>query len=197
MALNPSRAWQTIAMKSSRQNQVRIGAGVWRSRVLAFPDVAGLRPTSDRVRETVFNWLGQTLQGNVCLDAFAGSGALGFEAASRGADAVTVCEADTQAVKSLIENQQKLQANNVTIVRQDVLQWLKTNKQVFDIVFCDPPFAANLHRPFLTAIRPHLAPGALVYVESAAPLAELLDASWQLHKSAKAGAVYYGLLNLA
>lgn len=181
-------------MKSSRQNQIRIGAGVWRSRVLTFPDIEGLRPTSDRVRETVFNWLGQTLNGKACLDGFAGSGALGFEAASRGAAAVTLCEADARAAKSLVENLQKLVANNVTIVRQDVLQWLKTNKQTFDIVFCDPPFAANLHRPFLAAIRPHLAPDALVYVEAAAPLATLLTDDWQVLKSAKAGAVYYGLI---
>ncbi len=177
-------------------NQIRIGAGAWRSRVLRFPDVEGLRPTPDRVRATVFNWLGQTLHGKVCLDAFAGSGALGFEAASRGADEVTLCETDARAVQALRDNARLLQAPNCKIVAADVFSWLKKNPARLDVVFCDPPFAARLQLPFLQAIAAYLAPGGVVYIEACEPLDQLLvtAADYEVLKSSRAGAVYFGLL---
>jgi 16S rRNA (guanine966-N2)-methyltransferase len=179
-------------------NRVRIGGGEWRSRVLDFTDAPGLRPTGDRIKQTAFNWLGQSLHGKTCLDAFAGSGALGFEAASRGAEQVVLCEVDTEAVKFLRQNAEKLAATRCKIVAIDVLSWLKTNTTKFDVVFCDPPFASDQHQRFLAAIAPHLAPGALIYVEAAAPLESLVDpvGPFAILKASRAGAVYFGLLHL-
>lgn len=177
-------------------NQIRIGAGAWRSRIVRFPDALGLRPTPDRVRATVFNWLGQTLHGKVCLDAFAGSGALGFEAASRGADEVTLCETDARAVQALRDNARLLQATNCKIVDSDVFSWLKKNPARFDVVFCDPPFVGRLHLPFLQAIAAHLTPGGVVYIETGEPLDPLVVTAvgYDVLKSSQAGAVYFGLL---
>jgi 16S rRNA (guanine966-N2)-methyltransferase len=185
-------------VKSQPTNQVKINAGHWRSRIITFPNGEGLRPTASRVRETVFNWLGQQLTDKVCLDAFAGSGALGFEAASRGAKHVTMCETNAVAAKSLIENAKTLSATNIDIVKRDVLTWLPTQRQIFDIVFCDPPFAQMHHAPFLAAIQPFLAEDARVYWESSAPLdtVPVVAASYEIIKSSKAGAVYFGLLAL-
>lgn len=185
-------------MKLSRKNRVRIVGGHWRSRNIGFPDVDGLRPTADRVRETLFNWLGQSLHGKHCLDAFAGSGALGFEAASRGAASVTMCELDRSALIFLRENALALEAANCTIIAGDSVKWLERSSTVFDIVFCDPPFADGLHEPFLSAISSHIMPESLVYVESGAPLDKLpvVAAGYDLVKSAKAGAVFFGLLRL-
>jgi 16S rRNA (guanine966-N2)-methyltransferase len=185
-------------MKSPTKNRVRIGAGEWRSRLVSFPDVDGLRPTADRVRQTVFNWLGQSLTGKVCLDAFAGSGALGLEAASRGATRVLLCENNALAVKSLRENIALLQATSCEIVGKDVIAWLKTTPLIFDVVFCDPPFAAGLHAPFLAAIHAHLTAESRLYIEADQPLDRLIDGTpYEIVKSAKAGAVYFGLLRLA
>lgn len=178
------------------QNKLIINAGCWRSRVVTFPDVVGLRPTPSRVRETVFNWLGQTLYDKSCLDAFAGSGALGFEAASRGASHVLMCESNSVAAASLAENVKRLEATNIEIVKRDVLQYLPTQPLKFDVVFCDPPFDAKLYTPFLKLIQPFLAEDARVYWESAM----VLDAEptvlkdYEVVKSSKAGAVYFGLL---
>ncbi len=192
-------ATKPITKPANLANRLRINAGVWRSRVITFPDADGLRPTSDRVRETVFNWLGQTLAGKVCLDAFAGSGALGFEAASRNAARVVMCETNTLALKALRVNQQLLGAATCEIVAADILAWLKRAQMLhqptkFDIVFCDPPFAAQLHAPFLALIANHLAEDGVIYVESGEPLERIVANPFQLVKSAKAGAVFYGLL---
>jgi len=180
------------------RNQLRIGGGVWRSRVLPFPDAPGLRPTPDRVRQTLFNWLGQTLHGMTCLDAFAGSGALGFEAASRGAERVVMCEANGVVARVLTGNAALLAADQCNIVPCSVFEWLRACTLRFDVVFCDPPFSENLHASFLAALTPYLVENALVYVESAQPL-ELLVASmsgYEVAKSSKTGSVYFGLLRL-
>jgi 16S rRNA (guanine966-N2)-methyltransferase len=164
--------------KSTTTNRLRINAGEWRSRVITFPDADGLRPTGDRVRQTLFNWLGQTLHGKVCLDAFAGSGALGFEAASRGAAHVHMCETQAVALKALRANAETLQATQCEIHAQDVITWLASSqghKQQFDIAFCDPPFAANLHVPFLRAIASHMKDDGMIYVEAATPLADVVS----------------------
>ena len=109
----------------SANNTVRISAGEWRSRLLKFPDVDGLRPTPDRVRQTVFNWLGQDLSGMRCLDLFAGSGALGFEAASRGAASVVMVDADAGIYRMLRENKEKLQATQIELVMMNAMNFLK------------------------------------------------------------------------
>jgi 16S rRNA (guanine966-N2)-methyltransferase len=183
-------------MPIANKNKLTINAGQWRSRVVTFPDIAGLRPTPSRVRETVFNWLGQTLHDKICLDAFAGSGALGFEAASRGASRVVMCESNTTATASLMENAKRLDATNIEIIKRDVLQYLPTQRLTFDVVFCDPPFDSGLYAPFLEAIQPFLAEDARLYWESAIPLdaesSVLKD--YAVVKSSKAGAVYFGLL---
>ncbi|MDT8386058.1 MAG: 16S rRNA (guanine(966)-N(2))-methyltransferase RsmD [Thiogranum sp.] len=125
---------------NSRPNQVRIIGGQWRGRKLPFPDHQGLRPTADRIRETLFNWLAPLLPGARCLDLFAGSGALGFEAASRGAAKVVLVENNAPAVQVLLANKQRLDAGAVDIVHSDARQYLTGAHGAFDIVFLDPPF---------------------------------------------------------
>lgn len=174
--------------------QIRIIAGKWRSRRIAFVAHAGLRPTPDRVRETVFNWLGQQLDGYRCLDLFAGAGALGLEALSRGAASVTFVENHPAAVQKLRANLQLLGADNATVLRIDALEFLRSgagHKQ-FDLVFLDPPFAANLHDQALRSVGGVLAPGGLVYFE--APAAQPGSAEWIVEKSGKAGNVHFHLL---
>lgn len=181
------------------KNRVRIIGGAWRSRVLAVADAPGLRPTGDRIRETLFNWLGQTLHDQHCLDAFAGSGALGFEAASRAAASVVLCETHRAAYTNLLESLASIGASACEVINSDVFSYLNTTTKKFDLVFCDPPFAAQLHDKFLTVIVPHLALGGQVYVECDRPLDTLaaVSASYQIVKSGRAGSVYYGLVCLA
>lgn len=189
---------KTPHTQGAGRNQIRIGGGQWRSRVLQFPDAPGLRPTPDRVRQTLFNWLGQTLHDKACLDAFAGSGALGFEAASRGAKHVLMCEANVSVARVLTSNAALLGASQVTVASRSVFEWLKSGVGKFDVVFCDPPFSENLHSTFLAGLTPHLAAGALVYVESAEAIASLIIATpmYEVVKSSKAGSVNFGLLQL-
>lgn len=186
------------ASKSSKTNQVRINAGEWRSRLLKFPDVEGLRPTPERVRQTVFNWLGQDLTGKTCLDLFAGTGAFGFEALSRNAKNVVMVENSGAAYQSLMQNQQLLASKNAQILRQDVLAFLSQNTQQFDVIFCDPPYHKAWLDKILPALNQHLNPNGLLYIEAEFALdsSELL-AGWQLVKQNKAGNVYYHLLKSA
>ncbi|MFA6053245.1 MAG: 16S rRNA (guanine(966)-N(2))-methyltransferase RsmD [Methylobacter sp.] len=135
------------------KNKLRIIGGDWRSRQLSFVDVPGLRPTPARVRETLFNWLQYDIVGKRCLDLYAGSGALGFEAASRGAKSVTQVESNAQACRCLKENSVALSASQIKIVQSEVLRFLAGDAETFDIVFLDPPFGminppgADLHLP--------------------------------------------------
>lgn len=179
-------------------NRVRIIGGLWRSRLLAFPDRAGLRPTGDRVRETLFNWLGQTLQGKACLDLFAGSGALGFEAASRGADRVLMIESSAEAVESLVENKLLLGAAQCEIRRGDALAYLRRPADRFDIVFVDPPFASGTLAEVLDHIGPSVTRNGMVYVEWGEPIEPLLAArpeqAWNVVKRGKAGVVHFALV---
>ena len=182
--------------RATRKNELRIIGGTWRSRRIRFPDRPGLRPTPDRVRETLFNWLGQDLTGKDCLDLFAGSGALGFEAASRGARRVTMVESDAAAWRALQDNRETLAADAVTAVRADALEFLKNHQdphlQRYHVVFLDPPFAED-HWPQLLAQLPqHLVAGGLVYCERAQPLAAL--DGWAVVKSGRAGQVSHQLL---
>ncbi|MGH8629714.1 MAG: 16S rRNA (guanine(966)-N(2))-methyltransferase RsmD [Burkholderiales bacterium] len=149
------------------KNRVRIVGGTWRSRLLRFPAAAGLRPTADRIRETLFNWLGQTLDGLTCLDLFAGSGALGFEAASRGARAVTLVERDPRVFRALLESCRSLGAQQVEVLQADALAFLGSDARCFDLVFLDPPYQSQLLPAVLGCLPPHLAAGARIYLEAA------------------------------
>jgi 16S rRNA (guanine966-N2)-methyltransferase len=173
------------------RNRVRIIAGKWRSRIVKFPSAAGLRPTPDRVRETLFNWLGQRLDGLACLDLFAGSGALGFEALSRGARRVVMVESDRRTAAALREAARELGAGDAEIVHADALAWLGRATERFDVAFVDPPYASNLARAALAALPPRLNPGARVYAESAQPLE--LAPPWRALREDRAGTVRYGL----
>jgi 16S rRNA (guanine966-N2)-methyltransferase len=181
-------------------NRIRIIGGTWRSRVIEFPDTAGLRPTANRVRETLFNWLGQTLYGKRCLDLFAGSGALGFEAASRGATESVMLEMQPAAAAALKANQAKLLATSCRILEIDALQFLRGRQEKFDIVFVDPPFASGVLAPVLTKIPEVLLSGGLVYAESDRPIADVLadvpGVRWEIAKQGKAGAVHFALLRI-
>ncbi len=163
--------------------------------MLRFPARPDLRPTPDRVRETLFNWLGQDLGGMACLDLYAGSGALGFEAASRGAARVVLVEADRGAVQALRENAERLHAGMLEIVAGDALAWLRRAERAnerFDVVFLDPPFRQNAHPDLLARLPRVLKPGARVHVEAPAPV-EAADA-WRELKRARAGQVSHQLL---
>jgi 16S rRNA (guanine966-N2)-methyltransferase len=174
-------------------NRIRIIGGAWRRRVLHFPSVAGLRPTPDRVRETLFNWLGQDLTGKRCLDLFAGAGALGFEAASRGAAEVTMVEHSRSVLQSLRDNAALLGADQVRLVQGDALHFLAAAQVgTYDVVFVDPPYGSGLVPTVLAHLPRVLAPDALVYVESGSALA--LPAPWRVWREATASAVHYGLV---
>jgi len=176
------------------RNRVRIIAGKWRSRLVKFPPAAHLRPTPDRVRETLFNWLGQRLDGLACLDLFAGSGALGFEAMSRGAGRVVMVESDRDIAAALRESARLLEADGVEIVASDALAYLRRGAEKFDIAFVDPPFASELAERAMSELRDRLHPGARVYVESAAALS--LPEPWRRVRQDRAGAVRYALYEL-
>jgi 16S rRNA (guanine966-N2)-methyltransferase len=172
--------------------RVRIVGGAWRGRRIAVPARAGVRPTPERVRETLFNWLGQRLDGAACLDLFAGSGALGFEAASRGAARVVMVEADRGAVAALRRSRELLAAPAVEIVAGDAPAYLARGGERFDVVFLDPPFRQNALPALLAALPPRLRPGARVYVES--EQAADTAVPWRELKRARAGQVSYQLL---
>jgi 16S rRNA (guanine966-N2)-methyltransferase len=177
---------------STKRGEVRIIAGQWRSRRLHFPERPGLRPTPDRVRETLFNWLGQDLTGKECLDLYAGSGALGFEAASRGARRVVMVERDTAAVQALRANRQVLGGTAVEVLRADALEFLKSHPDPFDVVFLDPPFSDTQWPQLLEAVAGVLAADGIVYCERARMLGPL--AEWQVLRSGRAGQVSHQLL---
>jgi 16S rRNA (guanine966-N2)-methyltransferase len=175
--------------------ELRIIGGAWRSRRIRFADRPGLRPTPDRVRETLFNWLGQDLDGRDCLDLFAGSGALGFEAASRGARRVVMVERDAAALKSLQANREALAASAVEVVRSDALEFLRHHRGRYDVVFLDPPFADDCWPQLLALLPQCLKPGALVYCERAAALDA--GAPWEIVRAGRAGQVSHQLLKRA
>lgn len=146
-------------------NQVRVIGGEFRRRILHFPDMPGLRPTADRVRETLFNWLGQELTGKSCLDAFAGSGALGFEAASRNAARVVMLESARQACDALKHNRDLLKADCIEIHQTETLAWMRNAAEQFDVIFLDPPFATGLMEKALPLAIKLLGPDGSLYIE--------------------------------
>jgi 16S rRNA (guanine966-N2)-methyltransferase len=180
-----------------RRNEVRLIGGQWKRSKLPVTDSAGLRPTPDRVRETLFNWLGQDLSGWRCLDAFAGSGALGFEAASRGADSVVLLERDRRIATRLDESKQRLKATQIRIESADALAWMaRCPPDSFELVFIDPPFDAPLLEPALKLAVRLVVPQGFVYVEAGEPLqVEAVEAQGlRLHRQGRAGAVHFHLL---
>jgi len=174
----------------SNKGKIRIIAGEYRGRRIPVPDRPGLRPTPDRVRETLFNWLGQSLDGLACLDLFAGSGALGFEAASRGAARVVMVEQDRAVFEGLRKTREVIGAGQVQLVFDDAFTYLKKTQESFDVVFLDPPFRQNALPAVFRQLK--LEPGARVYVESSEPFAA--GESWRELRRARAGQVSYQLL---
>jgi len=174
------------------KGKVRIIAGQYRGRRIAVAAKPDLRPTPDRVRETLFNWLGQWLDGLACLDLFAGSGALGFEAASRGAARVVMVENDRAAFSSLVKTKDLLGARQVELVPADAFDYLKGGRDAFDVVFLDPPFRQHAARAVLERLPARLARGARVYVEAPAPLD--LPPPWRELRRSRAGQVSFQLL---
>jgi 16S rRNA (guanine(966)-N(2))-methyltransferase RsmD len=182
--------------------KVRIVGGDWKRTPLPVVDAPGLRPTPDRVRETLFNWLGQRLDGWRCLDLYAGTGALGLEAASRGAARVVLVEREARAVDALREVQARLKADRVEVVRADAAAWLGGARDRFDLVFLDPPFGTDALARVLPRVAELVEPGGFVYVESdralvegAPPLSALPEL--ELRRADKAGQVHYHLLHRA
>lgn len=177
--------------------EIRIIGGQYKRTKLQVPTKPGLRPTPDRVRETLFNWLGQDLSGWRCVDVFAGTGALGFEAASRGAAEVLLCEQDASLVLQLQALKTRLQAGMVRVERGDGVSFLKRQSAgSMHLVMLDPPFESGQFESALSAAAQAIAPGGLVYLE--APRAwldeELLPLGLRVHRSGKAGAVHFHLL---
>jgi len=180
--------------------EVRIIGGLWKRSKLPLTKLADLRPTPDRVRETLFNWLGQDLSGWQCLDAFAGSGALGFEAASRGAASVVMCESNSACVEAMNKSQAKLGASQVRVLRGDGLALLRQQApNSLDLVFLDPPYDFPQYDRMLSAAQACIKDSGHVYLEAgkAWPAEALQALGWQLKKHLKAGAVHAHLLQRA
>lgn len=178
--------------------RLRIIGGAWRGRRVAVADEPGLRPTPDRVRETLFNWVAPLIEGSRCLDLFAGSGALGFEAASRGASQVVMIERAASVFQALRTNREILDAERrITIFHADALAWLRITPAVpFDLVFLDPPFKADLLAPSCLALQRGgwLTLGARIYLETASLQGfPALPAGWKLIRDRQAGQVRFGL----
>ncbi|AFT84428.1 methyltransferase [Paraburkholderia phenoliruptrix BR3459a] len=193
----PSRA-HGASSKGGKPHAIRIIGGDWKRTPLPVLDLDGLRPTPDRVRETLFNWLGQRLDGERCLDLFAGSGALGFEAASRGAARVLMVERNARAAAQLRANQERLAARMIEIAEADGLRLAASLPPgSFDVVFLDPPFGDDLLDKALALVAPLVSEDGFLYVEAGAELElsknEALT-GWKMVRQGKAGAVHFHLL---
>lgn len=181
---------------STQPNTLRIIGGLWRGRKVEFPSIAAIRPTPDRVRETLFNWLQHDITGAHCLDLFAGSGALGLEALSRGAAHVVFMDSEAAVKRHLLQTLQRLGAKNADVHVGNALQFAGKPQTLFDIVFLDPPYGENLLTQAAMRLEHEalLAPRAHIYLECSAdqPLPSL-PATWQIIKSKSAGQVGYHL----
>ena len=188
-----------MKQRQGQRNRLRIIGGQWRRRLLDFAPVPGLRPTPDRVRETLFNWLQPGMPGARCLDLFAGSGALGWEAASRGASRVVLVDSDRQVTRHLAQVRGQLGAQQVEIIEAPAAVFLRGQPQAFDVVFADPPFDSALLAEVLPMLRVSgwLAPQARVYAEFDARCGlPALDPAWEVLRQGRAGHVGYALLAL-
>ena len=196
-ATDPAAAARKVARTAAQE--VRILGGQWKRTPLPVPVSAGLRPTPSRVRETLFNWLGQDLSGWRVLDAFAGSGALGLEAASRGADEVCLLERDPALVRALQATQARLKAAQVQVQQADALSWMAHPQRAgrFDLVFLDPPFDADLVAPALAAAAHCVPAGGWLYLEADRLFgdddAAVRAAGLRVHRHGQAGAVHFHL----
>lgn len=188
---------QRAAQPHGGTGQLRIIAGEWRSRRFSFPEGPGLRPTPDRVRETLFNWLAPYIEGARVLDCFTGSGALYLEALSRGASSALALDMNPQSVASLRGHLQTLNCSAGQVLQTDALSYLQNQPATpFDLVFLDPPFHQNLLTPACSLLeeRAWLAENAWIYCESETPPSTLgLPGNWRLHREKHAGQVYYSL----
>jgi len=194
---DPKSTRPVIKPATRHLGEVRLIGGLYRGRKLAVAERPGLRPTPDRVRETLFNWLGQDLSGWRVLDAFAGSGALGFEAASRGAAEVMLLELDAVLVPALRAVKERLGATAVRVERSEALRWMAGGApQRFELVLLDPPFDAGIGARAAAAAARLLVPGGYLYLEGPAPLAEP-PAGLLAHRSLRAGAVHAQLFRAA
>lgn len=176
----------------SQAGQVRIIGGQWRSRYIHFANEAQIRPTPDRVRETLFNWLEQDLTGMHCLDLFAGSGALGFEAASRGAERVVMIEQNTKTIHALRTSAQALAARQVKLLCMDARAFLTRPTESFDVIFLDPPFASAIAAEIMPKLPPWLTESGMLYIEGAEQ--QLSDDIWSVWKQGRTRHVHYSLL---
>lgn len=186
--------------KNKQKNSVRIISGIWRSRRIQFLDQAHIRPTPDRVRETIFNWLGKHISGARCLDLFAGSGALGFEAASRGAEQVILVDMDSSISKMLDEQKMLFSASQIEVVQQDALTYLQQTSHTYDVVFIDPPFDSNVYQTVLSTLllRQLITKHSMLYIESSSQLPAMQTELMDRHKltcirEKTAGEVHFGL----
>ena len=191
-----------MSSRSTARNSIRIIGGELRSRRIEFIDHKGLRPTGDRVRETLFNWLQNPIVGARCLDLYAGSGVLGIEALSRGARSVDLVEADRRVAQTISANLEKLELENVTVINTTAENWLRQQTgagECYDVAFLDPPFAEASLLDICVALDASgvMSTNALVYLESDQPVVdELLPGGWECIKSKKAGQVYFYLYRL-
>jgi 16S rRNA (guanine966-N2)-methyltransferase len=185
--------------KLSNKGSIRIIAGLYRGRKLPVLMAEGLRPTTDRVKETVFNWLMPYIQDSNCLDCFAGSGGLGFEALSRGARHVSFVELNKPAAQQLTDNQRLLNVDNISIINTDASSFINKNSQKFDVVFLDPPFRKGfVEQTALLLNENSLADNALIYVEMESDNNnQQLPLNWKLLKEKVAGQVIYRLYQKA
>ena len=203
------KSGKVVEIGQAGRQSLRIIGGEWRGRKIPFATVAGLRPTQDRVRETLFNWVAGPITGATCLDLFAGTGAVGLEALSRGAKQVNFVDLSVIATSTLNDNLKLLpmaEGQVAKVEQMSSFDWIRNYNALsttsakmkpYDLVFLDPPFALALMQDMLTALfnSQCLATKAMIYVEQAQPLADLiLPEGWKLHRSKKAGQVFYGLI---
>ena len=174
------------------KNKVRVIGGKWRGRIISFPSNIALRPTPNRVRETVFNWLGQDMSGKVCLDLFAGSGAMGIEAASRGSEHVVMVESNRKVYSILQSSLQKLRADQIELLMMDALKFIISDKRLFDMIFLDPPYQLGLLPKVLNLLPSHLTQDGLIYLEAGNSFEPNED--WSVWRGGQAGRVHYQLL---
>ena len=176
---------------NNKKSKVKIIGGSWKRKNISFYGSNGLRPTLNRVRETLFNWLGQDLSDKSCLDLFSGSGILGFESLSRNAQSCTLVDKNSLTIQCLSDNKNRLNANNALIINSEAEIFLKNNKKLFDIIFFDPPFEDPNIYNLLVEIKNHLKPKGIIYLETNKKYSRN---EFKILKNSRAGKVYFYLL---
>lgn len=194
----PRNSGPQTTTSTRQQGSLRIIGGQWRSRKLDFEGATGLRPTSDRIRETLFNWLNPTIHGARCLDLFAGSGALGLEALSRYAAHCDFVDKDRNSCQQIRQQLENLRCPHATVHSKEALAFLNKSAQSYNIIFLDPPFHLDLLAPVIGTLANHaLKPHTQIYIETASNEAlPALPANWQIDKEKQAGQVTYRLISV-